>query len=163
MPFKAIAKNIDKALDLVTITIMAMLVLDVTWQIISRYILKTPSAWTEELAGFLMIWAGMLGAAVAHRRKAHLGIDFFVEKFSRRNRDIIRLIVNFLTLFFTIGILTVGGIKLVVNTIATNQISPAMGVNMGYVYLAVPVSGIFMSVYSIRNAYYCYSDLFNNG
>ncbi|NIX00358.1 MAG: TRAP transporter small permease subunit, partial [Phycisphaerae bacterium] len=54
---------------------MGVLVIDVTWQVITRFVLKNPSSWTEELATYLLIWVGLLGAAVALHRGAHLGID----------------------------------------------------------------------------------------
>lgn len=38
-----------------------------TWQVIARYALSQPPAWTEELARFSMVWAGLLGASCAFR------------------------------------------------------------------------------------------------
>lgn len=37
------------------------------WQVIARYVLAQPPAWTEELARFSMVWAGLLGASCAFR------------------------------------------------------------------------------------------------
>ncbi len=162
MLWKTLYKVMNKSLDWTSVFLMGLLVTDVVWQVISRYILKTPSAWTEETAGFLMIWVGMLGAAAALRRKAHLGIDFYVEKFPRKTREAVRVIVHFLILFFSLGILTIGGFQFVRNTFATGQVSPALGIEMGYIYLAVPISGIFMSIYCLRQAYEHYSELFGD-
>lgn len=44
-----------------------ILVLVASWQVIARYVLAQPPAWTEELARFTMVWAGLLGASVAFR------------------------------------------------------------------------------------------------
>ena len=88
---------LDRAVDFAAILIMAALVLDVLWQVLSRYILKNPSAWTEELAAFLLVWAGLLGSCIALRQKAHLGIDYFVEKFHQDNKDLTRIMVCFIT------------------------------------------------------------------
>lgn len=158
----ALISVVNRTLNGLTTTVMGLLVLDVTWQVVSRYLLRSPSAWTEELAGFLLIWVGMLGAAIAHREKAHLGIDFLVTKFSRRGRDMIRVVVSFLTFFFALGVLTTGGLQLVRNTLASHQVSPALGIPMGYVYLAVPVSGLFMAIYSLQHAYAHYAHLLRN-
>lgn len=38
-----------------------------TWQVIARYALSQPPVWTEELARFSMVWAGLLGASCAFR------------------------------------------------------------------------------------------------
>ena len=56
-------KIIDKGLELSLIFLMAFLVVDVLWQVLSRYILVSPSSVTDELAGYLLIWVGLLGAA----------------------------------------------------------------------------------------------------
>ena len=79
---------LDKSLDFVTAAVMGILVIDVTWQVITRFILKDPSSWSEELATYLMIWVGLLGAAVALNRGAHLGIDYFVGKLSEKKKTI---------------------------------------------------------------------------
>lgn len=48
------------------LTVLA-LVLIAFWQAAARYILDQPPAWTEELARYLMVWAGLLGASCAFR------------------------------------------------------------------------------------------------
>ena len=47
-------KEIDKGLELSLIFLMAFLVVDVLWQVLSRYILVSPSSVTDELAGYLL-------------------------------------------------------------------------------------------------------------
>lgn len=46
---------------------VAALVLIAFWQAAARYLLDQPPAWTEELARYLMVWAGLLGASCAFR------------------------------------------------------------------------------------------------
>ena len=59
---------------------MIAIVTVVCWQVFSRFILRAPSSYTEELARFLLIWIGVLGASYAYRTKAHLGLDLFYQK-----------------------------------------------------------------------------------
>lgn len=40
--------------------------------------------------------------------------------------------------------------QLVHRTLVTNQVSPALGLKMGYVYLAIPISGFFLVIYSLE-------------
>lgn len=40
------------------------------WQVIARYLLTSPPSWTEELARYSMVWAGMLGASCAFRDRS---------------------------------------------------------------------------------------------
>jgi len=46
---------------------VASLVLIAAWQAAARYLLDQPPAWTEELARFMMVWAGLMGASCAFR------------------------------------------------------------------------------------------------
>ena len=71
---------ITKVLEIVLIILMTGIVIDVTWQIFTRFILRDPSSYTEELAGFLLIWIGLLGASYALYTKVHLGIDILTSK-----------------------------------------------------------------------------------
>jgi TRAP-type C4-dicarboxylate transport system permease small subunit len=39
-------------------------------QVVARYLWSAPPGWTEEAARYAMVWAGLLGAAVAYKRAA---------------------------------------------------------------------------------------------
>jgi TRAP-type C4-dicarboxylate transport system permease small subunit len=148
--FFKLKKLLDKTLEFLVTISMGVLVIDVVWQVITRYLLKNPSSWTEELATFLMIWVGLLGASVALNRGAHLGIDYLVSKLSRRKALCVSLFVFAVIAAFSLLVMVVGGGQLVHRTLVTNQVSPALGLKMGYVYLAIPISGFFLVIYSIE-------------
>ena len=71
---------VDKMLEKLLIFLMSILVIDVLWQVTSRYILSSPSSFTDELAGFLLIWVSLFGAAYVTGRKEHLAIDLMLQK-----------------------------------------------------------------------------------
>ena len=71
---------IDKVLAWIVIVVMAVLVIDVLWQVFTRFILRDPSSFTEELARYLMIWVGLLGAAYAAGKRMHLAVDLLPTK-----------------------------------------------------------------------------------
>jgi TRAP-type C4-dicarboxylate transport system permease small subunit len=129
---------------------MGVLVVDVTWQVVSRFVLSDASSWSEELATYLMIWVGLLGASVALRRGAHLGIDYFVSRLSPRGKAVIGAFVFLVVAVFSVLVLGIGGVNLVRETLARGQTSAALRVEMGYVYLALPISGFFLTLYSIE-------------
>lgn len=143
-------KILDRFLETLVAASMAVLTIDVTWQVITRFILKSPSDWTEELATNLMIWVGLLGAAVALNKREHLGIDYFVGKFKTKTRLYTELFVYLVIILFSLLVMFQGGIRLVTITFMFGQVSPALNMPMGYVYLAIPVSGIFLSIYSVE-------------
>lgn len=144
-------KILDKTLEWLTIAVVGILVLDVTWQIITRFVLNHPSSWTEEFATFLLMWVGLLGTAVAVNYKAHLGVDFFVLKLPEKVRTLVEMLVYLIVALFAIAVMIVGGLELVQRTLATNQVSPALNWKMGHVYLCLPVSGFFITVYSVMH------------
>jgi TRAP-type C4-dicarboxylate transport system permease small subunit len=147
--FRSIKKILDRSLELLVTVVVAVLVADVLWQVFTRFILKKPSTWTEELATFMLIWVSLLGAAVALSRGAHLGIDYFVGKLSLKTRLYTEVFVFLCVAAFSFCVMILGGVDLVTSTLQLNQMSPALGVKVGYVYLAVPISGFFLVLYSV--------------
>ncbi|MDZ7314750.1 MAG: TRAP transporter small permease [candidate division KSB1 bacterium] len=141
---------LDRILERLVAVVMAVLTLDVTWQVATRFILKHPSNWTEELATFLMIWVGLLGAAVALHRRAHLGIDYFVGRLSPYSAAVAEAFVYFAILLFAVFVFIIGGLRLVIVTFRFGQLTPALHIPMGFVYLAVPTSGLFFALYSLE-------------
>jgi TRAP-type C4-dicarboxylate transport system permease small subunit len=148
--WRKIKHGLDRALEALVAVVMAVLVVDVIWQVFTRYVLRAPSSWTEELATFLMIWVALLGASVGLNRGAHLGIDYFVQKLPARWRLLTEVLVFTCTGLFSLLALTIGGATLVVRTLHLEQVSPALGIRMGYVYLALPISGFFLTLYSAQ-------------
>lgn len=128
---------------------MGLMVLDVSWQVFTRFILRKPSPFSEEVAGFFLIWVSILGAAYAFYKKAHLGIDILSSRLKGLKRQILEVITGLMILVFALFIMVVGGLKLVILTFKLNQISPAVGIPMGYVYSVIPVSGILIILYSV--------------
>ena len=147
---KVVKKWLDRLLEFVTALVMGVLVLDVLWQVATRFILKNPSSWTEELATYLLIWVGLLGSAVALNRAAHLGIDYFVSKLGFKQRLLTEVIVFTCVSGFAVSVFLVGGIQLVTETFQLGQTSPAIGIKLGYVYLAVPIAGFFITIYGLE-------------
>jgi TRAP-type C4-dicarboxylate transport system permease small subunit len=141
--------GIDLVLRRFLIILMALIVLAVTWQVFTRFIIRDPSSYTEELARFLLIWIGILGAAYALRTRAHLGIDLIAQRVGEKDRKRIQVTVYSTVIFFAFFVMVVGGIRLVNITFSLNQISAAMGIRMGYIYTVLPLSGILMIIYSL--------------
>jgi TRAP-type C4-dicarboxylate transport system permease small subunit len=152
-----IKRGLVRALEGVVILLMATLVLDVLWQVLSRYAFRRPSSWTDELATLLVIWLALLGASVALGRQAHLGVDVLVRQLSPAPRRLIEIVVHSVVGFFAVAVLILGGTHLVRLAWLTGQVSPALGVNMGHVYLALPISGVFMLIFALESLLQCLS------
>lgn len=140
---------LDDLLGWTLALLMLALVLSVCWQVASRYLLQDPSSWTEELARFLLIWIGLLGAAYAYRTHAHIGIDLLVSKASPVVRRYLKVISTTAVLMFAVSVMVYGGIKLVLLTAQLEQLSAALGLPMAAVYLVIPLSGGLVAIYAL--------------
>nr|MDQ3309082.1 TRAP transporter small permease subunit [Gemmatimonadota bacterium] len=85
---QAITRYVDALLRALIMVLMAVMVIAVTWQVITRYVFSRPSSYTEELATFLLIWISLLGGAYALRVRAHLGIDVLVQRLRPARRRV---------------------------------------------------------------------------
>lgn len=66
----AVSDALDRMCRLFAKAALVGMVLVIWLQIVARYGLRSPPAWTEELARYLMVWGGLLGATLAFRRAA---------------------------------------------------------------------------------------------
>jgi TRAP-type C4-dicarboxylate transport system permease small subunit len=148
---KRLERVLTKALELFVVLAMAVLVLDVVWGVFTRYALGEQAKWTEELARFLLIWVSLLGGALAFGRKAHLGIDIFVRALHRDARRSMQVLSQLVVFGFALAVFVVGGSSLAFAALSAGQETPALGWQMGYVYLAVPISGLFIVLYSVES------------
>jgi len=139
---------LDKVLEVTLVVIMGAMVLAVLWQVFSRFILHAPSSYTEELVRFLLIWVSLLGAAYAVSKRLHLAIDYFTLKFKGRQKLFSGLFIDVCVFLFALFVMTVGGLNLVTLTFTLNQVSAALGLKMGYVYLVLPLSGVLILFYA---------------
>ena len=112
--------------------------------------MSSPSRWTEELAKMLIIWVSLLGASVAFAAKAHLGVDYFVGKLDVNAKKLINVIVSLLVMFFAAVVMVGYGWILAMETLNKGQDSPAMKIPYGYVYLALPISGVFIVLFCLE-------------
>jgi TRAP-type C4-dicarboxylate transport system permease small subunit len=153
----SVIKYLDKTLAAALMLVMASILLCVSWQVISRYMLKDPSSVTEELARFLLIWVGMLGAVYAYRTNSHLGLNLVLDKMSALPKRMTLVLIQLLVIVFSALVLVFGGYELVDLTLELKQISAALSINMAIVYAVLPISGILLIIYSLVNL----SDLFS--
>lgn len=145
-----LAAALDRAVAALLALLLVAMVLAVTWQVVTRGVLGDPSGWTEELARFLLIWIGLFGGALAYHRRLHLGLDLLAERlmaYPRWHRRQRRLIDG-CVLVFAVTVLVGGGTGLVLLTVELAQFSPALGLPMAIVYLALPASGLLTGIFA---------------
>lgn len=144
----ALRRAMDKGLAWFLVGLMSLALVNVLWQVFTRWALNDPSAWTEELARYLLIWIGLIGAGYAAGKRLHLAIDLLPSALSGRRRRILAGVIDGLTLLFAVFAMVIGGIRLMSLTLLMDQTSAALGIRLGYVYLAIPLSGAVIALYS---------------
>lgn len=148
------SKGIFDILEVLCIGLMVLalagMVVFISYQVFSRYVLNSPLPWTEELSRHLMIWAAFVGSAVAFRRRGHMGIDVFplwLRSRSERGARLLDIGVSVGVLILAVYV-TLRGIGMASRTWL--QFSAALRIRMTYIYAAVPTGFIFIALFSVE-------------
>ncbi len=117
--------KIDKVLEWALCLIFGAMVIDVVWQVLSRYVLTHPSFFTDELASFLLIWLGILGGAYVYGKGEHLAISYIVDRCAEPTAHRIKIFIEVVVLLFSATVMVVGGVWMVYTRFILNVISAA--------------------------------------
>ncbi|GGZ16464.1 C4-dicarboxylate ABC transporter permease [Echinicola pacifica] len=150
-PSHSVKNRINHSVGYVLMVIMALMVINVTWQVLSRYILMSPSSFTDELARFLLIWLGMLGAAYVAGHNEHLAIDILPSKLSGKPKMRLMVFIHLIIICFAVPVMIFGGCNLVYITYMLGQKSTTLQIPLAYVYTVIPISGILIFAYQIAD------------
>ena len=143
-------KNVlDKLVSWLLIVLMGAMVVNVSWQVISRYIFQNPSSFTDELARYMLVWLGTLGAAYVAGKNEHIAIDVLPNKLEGQARSKLMIFVHALILLFALIAMVMGGSNLVYITYILEQKSATLQIPLAYIYGIIPVSGLIVMFYQI--------------
>ncbi len=140
-------RKLDLYLGSFLAILMAIMTLDVLWGVFTRYVMGSQTSWTEELARFLLIWIGLLGAAYASGKRLHLAIDLLPRQLEGKAGRRLQIFINLTIMLFAATVMVIGGIRYVYITLTLGQTSPALQLPMGFVYIIIPVSGLLIIYY----------------
>lgn len=141
--------HLDKWVANFLIVLMGLMVLNVTWQVVSRYVFQSPSSFTDELSRYMLIWVGMLGAAYVAGKHEHLAIDILLTKLSGKAQDYLMILIHACILTFALVVMFIGGSNLVYLTLILEQKSATLQIPMAVIYVIIPISGLLVIYYQI--------------
>lgn len=121
------------------------------WQVFTRYILKNPSSWSEELVSYLFAWASLFGAALVTGERGHMNIPILVEKMGMKIQKALAVFAELVACVFALIILIFGGMQIV--SLAMGQMTSSLGVPVGVFYVMLPVCGVLNVCYTLLNIY----------
>lgn len=150
-------KILDTALYYFCTVILVSMVCLALWQVWARYVMAEPSTTSEETVRLLLIWLAICGGAYAFGQKAHLAIDTLFKSLPTKYRPILGIIIHCLTISLIILVFLVGGMQTVWNT--RMQMTPALQMPVSFLYLSMPVGGLFSLFYEVYNISVCAAEL----
>lgn len=116
-------------------------------QVVFRYLLGAPLPWSEELARYCFVWIVFLGGAIGLSRGIHLGVDLFVNVLPPRLQHGVNLLVSALITGFAVAVIYASQPVIQMNMM---QRSPALGFQMSWIYIAIPISMGLIALISIE-------------
>ena len=138
---------IEKIERLFLAVAMVVMIADMTYQVILRYVFSNSNAWSEELARYLFIFEVMIAAAIAIRKNSHLQIDVLINCFKPRTKTLFTLVstlvgMAFLVflLVYSIGLVKTGG----------TYISVGLNIPMSVPYASIPIGTVLMLLTSVE-------------
>ena len=118
-------------------------------QVFTRYVLKNPSTWSEELVSYLFAWMSLLGASIVTSESGHMNIPVLVDRLNPQMRSYMRILHELIALLFSLAILVYGGWQ--ISRLAMGQMTSSLGVPVGIFYFVMPLCGVLNIIYTIIN------------
>ncbi|MFV8829582.1 TRAP transporter small permease [Alkalihalobacterium sp. APHAB7] len=140
---RKVVNSINLTVNYLLIAIFIVLIVAVFCQVLFRFVINQPLAWTEELSRYSLVWVTFLGAAHAMATKSHIGMSALVDKSPLLLRRFFIIIAALVSLGFFF-IMIQQGFNLVGRSMT--QLSAVLRIPMGYVYLVIPISGILLTI-----------------
>ena len=143
----AFKKGLDAFLRWFCITLFAILVALVCWQVFVRQVLNAGDPWTEVAARVVFIWHGLIGAAYVIGENDDVAIDFLVRRLPPAASKGVEVLAHAIVGFFAGWVMVYGGMRLV--TSSWDDVVQLLPVSQGVLYLAIAISGGIIVLYSI--------------
>jgi TRAP-type C4-dicarboxylate transport system permease small subunit len=119
-----------------------------TVQVVFRYAFNNSLFWSEELGRALLVQLTFVGASVAWRGRAHIGMDALVARFSPEWAWRARLLVLCVCVAFFAAVAWHGARFAL---FLLPQQTAALGVSRAMVFVAVPVGGALLTLHGLAD------------
>lgn len=146
---KAFRKVLDKVLEFICCTLLVVMTFTATWQVVSRYVFKSPSTWSESVTLISFVWMSLMAAAYVFGKQEHMQMTFIFDKFNPANQKKIKILTEVIIFAFALCVLVFGGFK--ISMLEMGQKEASLGIAMGYIYMALPLSGLLTCMYNVLN------------
>lgn len=145
--FRLLDKYLEETL---LVVMMIYFVIIVNTQVISRYVLGSSITWSEESARYIFVWMAFLGTSLAAKRGTHIVVDIIDSLLPTFLKRFVDILAKLLFILFVV-IMCKAGFDVVMKLMQFSQKSPALGLEMFYVYAAVPVGMLLTTLRLIQH------------
>lgn len=114
-------------------------------QVFFRYFVGDSIIWAEELARYALLWSAMIGAAVAYRQGAHVAVVALWGMLPAVAARLVWRLIHLTVITFA-ALMTWQGLFLALRNFARHQLSPALQIEIAWLYLAIPFGGLLIAV-----------------
>lgn len=149
-------KYIDRFLAGFCVILMSTLVINVVYQVVARYVFNAPSTKIDGLTSIIFMWLILMGGTYTAGQHQHLSIEIFKDWLAPKNKKYLTLFIATIALVFGGLFLIYGGYGMIARAARIGQTSSAIGIDMKYIYLALPLSGICLIYYSLFDIFYVF-------
>tara|TARA_R110000796_G_scaffold32797_1_gene85512 strand:- start:4960 stop:5469 length:510 start_codon:yes stop_codon:yes gene_type:complete len=147
---KNIFTGIEYIVSRMTFFIFIAMVVAVFSQVVLRFLFDSSISWAEEFARFAMVWIAFLGASLGMKDGSHTKIDFFINRFPW---GVKRLILIFNKALCVVFLAFISYYVIAALSYTMNTLSPGMRIPMGIMHMILPVAGILMIIYLLKDIY----------
>lgn len=144
-----IRKVLNKAVEWFSIAVIIVMVLLVLWQIIARYILNSPSAFSETLTRYLFVWLVLITATYAFGSREHMYISVINDKLKGKTKLAVNILIEIITILFALCVMVYGGS--IITGMNMVQLDSSLHIPMGLIYSIIPFCGVLIIFYCLCN------------
>ena len=149
----AVERLIDLYCRLLKVAIaacLAAMVVLVFTNVVMRYLFNSGIPTSEELSRWLLVWLTFLGAIVAMREHAHLGVDTLIRMLPASGKRIC-VVLNYCLMLFADWLLLSGSWRQTLINI--DDRAPATGLSMAIFYAVGVIFGVSAAVILLYDLY----------
>lgn len=150
---KGLKTGLDKFLEIVCITDFVVMVCLTLFQVVMRYVFRSPSSVSEVLARYCFVWLILMSATYVFGQRDHICISFLKDKMTGNVRRAMDVLTECVIIVFSAAILVYGGS--VITNMNMLQYDSILKIPTGMIYSIIPVCGILIIFYSIYNLSIC--------
>ena len=150
---KRVLKFLDEKLELsIAVLLMFLLVILAAWSVLSRFIFNRSLAWSEELIRYVFIFMNYMAASAAVIHDQHARVEIADLVLPPKVLKWLNVVLKIAWAVFSL-VIGINSITLVQKTFTLHQNSPTLGIEMGYIYLVLPVCFFLLTFRIIQTVY----------